>query len=54
MDIAAGTCPVVSAIRREFDAVLTNSGKSAFYLKKIHGVKVRLEKLENVIRYVCT
>jgi predicted aconitase len=54
VDIAAGTCPVVSVIRREFDAVLTNSGKSAFYLKKIHGVKVRLERLENVIRYVCT
>ncbi|MEM0246719.1 MAG: aconitase X catalytic domain-containing protein [Desulfurococcaceae archaeon] len=53
VDVAAGTCPVVSRLRERFDAVVTNSGKAAFYIKKVYGVKVRLAKLEGVVKYVC-
>ena len=53
VDIAAGTCPVVSRLRSKFDVIVTNSGKSVFYLKKIHGVKVRLASTREIVEYVC-
>lgn len=52
VDVATGTCPVVSRLRDKFDVVVTNSGKAAFYIKRVHGIKVRLAKLEEVVRYV--
>lgn len=52
VDVATGTCPVVSKFRDKYDVVVSNSGKALFYLKKIHSVKVRLAKLEEVIKFV--
>ncbi|ACL10472.1 Putative aconitase subunit 1 [Desulfurococcus amylolyticus 1221n] len=52
VEIAAGTCPVVSRLRRKYDVVVTNSGKAAFYLRKIHGLKVRITGLREVIESV--
>lgn len=52
VDIAAGTCPVVSRLREKYDVVVSNSGKALFYLKKIHGVKTRLMKPSEVVRLV--
>lgn len=52
VDIACGTCPVVSTIRRQYDIVVTNSGKAAFYLRRIHGLKVKLASLEEVVDLV--
>ncbi|MEM1628278.1 MAG: aconitase X catalytic domain-containing protein [Desulfurococcaceae archaeon] len=51
-DIATGTCPVVAKIRREFDIVVTNSGKAAFYLSKIHGLRTSIMELEEVVKTV--
>lgn len=52
-DIATGTCPVVSKLRRSFDYVLTNSGKAYFYLRGVHGLQVGIASVEDVTRYVC-
>lgn len=53
VDIAAGTCPVVSVFKKKYDYVLTNSGKAAFYLRRIHGLKTIITSLREVIRYIC-
>ncbi|MGC8982298.1 MAG: aconitase X catalytic domain-containing protein [Desulfurococcaceae archaeon] len=52
-DIAAGTCPVVSTPRRKFDYIITSSGKSYFYLSKIHRTRVGIASDEEVVKYVC-
>lgn len=52
-DIAAGTCPVVSKLRGRFDYVLTNSGKAYFYLRRVHGLRVGLTSVKEVVEYVC-
>lgn len=52
VDIASGTCPVVSLLRGRFDIVVTNSGKAAFYLRRIHGMKTRIASLEEVVKIV--
>lgn len=52
VDVAAGTCPVVSKLARKFDIVVTNSGKAAFYLSKIHGLRVSLRSLSEVVKSV--
>jgi len=54
VDIATGTCPVVSVFKQRYDVVLTNSGKAAFYLRRIHGLKTRISPLEEVVKYVCS
>jgi len=50
VDIAAGTCPVVSRFKEKFDCVLTNSGKALFYLKRIHGMRVKLAGVEEIVK----
>jgi predicted aconitase len=52
VDIAFGTCPIVSRIRDGFDTVITNSGKAFFYLSRLHGFNVRLASMENIVRLV--
>ncbi|ADV65001.1 aconitase X catalytic domain-containing protein [Desulfurococcus mucosus] len=52
VDIAAGTCPVVSRLRERYDVVITNSGKAAFYLRKIHGLRVRVAGVREVVESV--
>ncbi len=52
IDVAYGTCPVVSRFRERYDVVLTNSGKAFFYLRKIHGVDVRLGSMDELLRMV--
>lgn len=51
--ITTGTCPVVSRLKRKFDAIVTNSGKAAFYIRKIHKMRVRLANTEEVVKCVC-
>lgn len=53
VEIAAGTCPIVSRFKEKFDAVITNSGKALFYIKKIHSIKVKIMNTEEIIKYVC-
>ncbi|MCC6033959.1 MAG: aconitase X catalytic domain-containing protein [Desulfurococcaceae archaeon] len=50
VDIATGTCPVVSKFREKFDYILTNSGKALFYLERIHRVKVKLARVEEIVK----
>lgn len=52
VDVAAGTCPVVSKLAERFDIVVTNSGKAAFYLGKMHGLKVSIRNLSEVVKSV--
>ncbi|MCY0868624.1 MAG: aconitase X catalytic domain-containing protein [Desulfurococcus sp.] len=52
VEIAAGTCPVVSVLRRRYDVVVTNSGKAAFYLRRIHGLRVKIAGLREVVEAV--
>ncbi|MGB9816052.1 MAG: aconitase X catalytic domain-containing protein [Desulfurococcaceae archaeon] len=52
VDVAAGTCPVVSVFHGKYDVVVTNSGKAAFYLRKIHGVKTRIAEISEVVKLV--
>jgi predicted aconitase len=49
VDIAAGTCPVVSRFKEKFDCILTNSGKALFYLRRVHGVKVKLAGVKEIV-----
>lgn len=51
VDVATGTCPVVSVFREKYDAVITNSGKAAFYLRRIHGVKSKIAEIREVVEY---
>lgn len=52
VDVGAGTCPVVSRLRSRYDIVVTNSGKAAFYLRRIHGLEVSVRNLREVIEAV--
>jgi len=50
VDVATGTCPVVSRFKEKFDYVLTNSGKAFFYIERIHRIKVKLAGVEEIVR----
>ncbi len=50
VDVATGTCPVVSRFKGKFDYVLTNSGKALFYIERIHRIKVKLARVEEIVR----
>ncbi|MEM3993712.1 MAG: aconitase X, partial [Desulfurococcaceae archaeon] len=52
VDVATGTCPVVSTFREKYDVVVTNSGKAAFYIRRIHNVKTRIAEIKEVVNYV--
>ncbi len=52
VDIAFGTCPIVSRLRGEYDVVLTNSGKAWFYLQKLHGFKVAIASPREIVEAV--
>lgn len=52
VDVAVGTCPIVSRLKNGFDLVVTNSGKAAFYLRRLHGLKVRLSSFKKVVEAV--
>ena len=52
VDIAAGTCPVVSRFRGDFDCIITNSGKALFYLKRIYKTNVKLAGVEAIVRHL--
>jgi predicted aconitase len=44
------TCPVVTPLKRlGFKNVLTNSMKAAYYLRNLHGVRVRLKHLQGLV-----
>lgn len=53
VEIAAGTCPIVSRFKERFDSVITNSGKALFYIKKIHGIRVKIASTEEIVKHVC-
>ncbi len=50
--VAYGTCPIVSRFTRGFDKVLTNSGKVLFYLSRLHGLRVSLGSLKDIVEVV--
>ncbi len=52
IEVAYGTCPIVSRLREKPDLVVTNSGKALFYLKKLHGLEVSLASIENMVKEV--
>lgn len=52
VDVAVGTCPIVSRLRKGFDIVVTNSGKASFYLSRLHGLKTRLTSFKKVVEAV--
>jgi predicted aconitase len=52
VDIASGTCPVVSQFKEKFDCVLTNSGKALFYLRRIHRVRVKLASVREIVKHL--
>ena len=52
VDVAMGTCPIVSILAEKYDYVVTNSGKAAFYLEKLHGLKTIVTTTYNVIKIV--
>jgi len=54
VDIALGTCPVVSVLRKKYDLMLTNSGKAFFYMRKIHGLKVGIASLKEIVESIYT
>jgi predicted aconitase len=54
VDIALGTCPVVSILRKKYDLMLTNSGKAFFYMRKIHGLKVGIASLKEIVESIYT
>jgi predicted aconitase len=54
VDVALGTCPVVSVLRKKYDLMLTNSGKAFFYMRKIHGFKVGIASLKEIVESIYT
>lgn len=54
VEVAYGTCPIVSRFKEKPDLVVTNSGKALFYLKKLHGLEVSLASLEDIVKEVMT
>ncbi len=52
VDVAVGTCPIVSRLNKVFDRVVTNSGKAAFYLRRLHGLEVTLTSTKRVLEAV--
>jgi predicted aconitase len=54
VDIASGTCPVVSVLRKKYDLMLTISGKAFFYMRKIHGLKVGIASLKEIVESIYT
>jgi predicted aconitase len=54
VDVALGTCPVVSVLRKKYDLMLTNSGKAFFYMRKIHGLKVGIASLKEIVESIYT
>ncbi|RLG91234.1 MAG: aconitase [Thermoprotei archaeon] len=52
VDIAIGTCPVVSVLSKKYDKVVTNSGKAAFYFKKIHGIEPYITSLKKIVEMI--
>lgn len=49
VDVVVGTCPIVSILRDKPDYIVTNSGKAAFYLKRLHGIDTVVAPLNNII-----
>ncbi len=52
VDVTFGTCPIVSRLTRRYDLVLTNSGKALFYLEKLHGLRVSLASMTEIVEMV--
>ncbi|WP_440059922.1 aconitase X catalytic domain-containing protein [Thermogladius sp. 4427co] len=52
VDVAVGTCPVVSRLARKFDGLVTNSGKAVFYLARYFKNRYLLTNTEGVLRAV--
>ncbi|MGB9827840.1 MAG: aconitase X, partial [Thermosphaera sp.] len=52
VDIALGTCPVVSVLKKKYDYMLTNSGKAYFYMRKIHGLKAGIAGLKEIVESI--
>ncbi|MEM3212218.1 MAG: aconitase X catalytic domain-containing protein [Candidatus Micrarchaeaceae archaeon] len=49
-EIIVDTCPVVAPLGGMFKRIATNSGKSFFYLSKVHGSTVRIMSSEMLVK----
>jgi len=52
VDIAVGTCPIVSILSERPDVVITNSGKAAFYLEKLHKLSVAIMPMKAILKTI--
>lgn len=52
VDVAAGTCPIVSKLTSAFDYIVTDSGKAAFYMSRRHGIKTYVSSTTDVLNEV--
>lgn len=52
IDVVVGTCPIVSIFNNRPDYVITNSGKAAFYLKKLHGIETIVAPLRTIVKII--
>ncbi len=52
IDIAFGTCPIVSKLTKQYDYLVTNSGKSCFYMSRIHHINTYIASVREIIDLV--
>ncbi|OYT40647.1 MAG: aconitase [Desulfurococcales archaeon ex4484_58] len=52
VDIVVGTCPIVSKLSREFDYLVTNSGKAVFYMSRLHKLNTYITSFERTVDLV--
>ena len=52
VDVAVGTCPIVSKLREKYDYLVTNSGKAAFYMSRLHGLNTYIASIDRVLEIV--
>ena len=50
VEIIVDTCPVVAPLGSMFKSIATNSGKSFFYLSRVHGTSVASMSAEELVR----
>jgi predicted aconitase len=52
VDVAVGTCPIVSILNDDYDYIVTNSGKASFYMKRLHRVETIVAPIERILEIV--
>lgn len=52
IEIVFGTCPIVSKLIKQYDCLVTNSGKSCFYMSRIHRINTYIASTGEIIDLV--